>query len=98
MSTSDVSTSFVHQVAGISATAHPYRDDGGGHWVFGLFFFLILATLVATLAWSVFRRGGPGRRVDPAESGRRILAERFARGEIDVEEYQSRLGQLRPPR
>jgi putative membrane protein len=33
-------------------------------------------------------------RVDPYDEARSILAQRFARGEIDVEEYRGRLAEL----
>lgn len=62
----------------------------GHHWwiVFPILLLLIIGVL-ATLLW---RRGrGP---TDPGDSARRILGERFARGEIDVDEYRKRLAQL----
>jgi putative membrane protein len=60
-----------------------------GHWwvVFPILWLLSIVT--AFLLW---RRGGCGPRGgDPA---RRILGERFARGEIGADEYRERLGQL----
>jgi putative membrane protein len=60
-----------------------------GHWwiVFPIFWALFLVA-VLTLFW---RRGcGPHRGYTPQQ----ILAERFARGEIDAEEYENRLNRL----
>jgi putative membrane protein len=59
-----------------------------GHWwiVFPIFW-LILIAVVLTLFWRRCRGGG-----DPAK---RILGERFARGEISADEYRDRLAQLR---
>jgi putative membrane protein len=57
------------------------------HWwiVFPIFWLLLIAVAVA-LFWRRGRHGGG--------SPRRILAERFARGEISADEYRERLGQL----
>ena len=68
---------------------------GAWPWIFPfwiLFWILLVGLFVRFFLW---RRGpwcGPGR------GGRRpdeILAERFARGEIDATEYRSRLDALR---
>lgn len=40
---------------------------------------------------------GPGTGAAHGSEAARILGERYARGEIDDEEYQRRLGQLRGP-
>ena len=57
-------------------------------WVFGLAFFVLIVWVVARAA------GGPrGRRDDTPEQ---ILKRRYARGEIEREEYQRRLNDLRP--
>jgi putative membrane protein len=61
----------------------------------GLWWILILVALVALVVWIV--RSMPGRsepstgRVTPEE----ILRQRYARGEIDDDEYQKRLRELR---
>lgn len=44
--------------------------------------------------WLVLRRRRNGPPGEGGESPRRILAERFARGEIDGDEYRDRLAQL----
>ena len=60
-----------------------------GHcWVVFPILLLILAAIAGAILW---RRRGPG---DGGDSPRRILAERFARGEISGEEYRDRLAQL----
>ena len=51
---------------------------------------LILGALVALGIWAVRRFSEP--RCD--SSARRILEERFARGEIDADEFRSRLAAL----
>jgi putative membrane protein len=63
----------------------------GHHWwiVFPILLLLLIAAAIA-LFW---RRGrSPG---DGNDSSRRILGERFARGEINADEYRERLAQLR---
>jgi putative membrane protein len=66
-------------------------SDGGwhhDHW----FLFPLLWLIVIALAIFFWRRGcGGPRRRDPARS---VLAERYARGEITIEEYLERLGHL----
>lgn len=75
--------------------------DGGGAW-FGLWH-LLWWVLIVALAVVVFRslmRTARGSR-RAADRAFEILRERFARGEIDQEEYQQRLRLLKdgpPPR
>jgi putative membrane protein len=57
-------------------------------WIVFPIFWLLLAAIVAAFLWRRRDRG------DGGDSPRRILAERFARGEISGEEYRDRLGQL----
>jgi putative membrane protein len=72
---------------GLLASTNGWHD---GHWwvVFPILWLLVIATAIV-LFW---RRGCGPRDRDPA---RRILGERFARGEISADEYRERLGQLR---
>jgi putative membrane protein len=72
----------------VHLVAHNWHGD---HWwvVFPVLWLLLTAVVIA-LVWRRSRGGGDSGR----DSARRILGERFARGEIGVEEYQTRLGQL----
>ena len=58
-------------------------------WVVFPVLWLLLAAFVIAVVWRRNRSGTGG-----GDSARRILGERFARGEISVEEYYTRLGQL----
>lgn len=68
------------------------HDLGWGGWlmmVIGMAgFWILLAVLVVALLRSGRRAG------TPVPDAREILAQRFARGEIDAEEYQARLDAL----
>ncbi len=79
---------------------HGYGGWGWGSWiltamVMTLFFALVITAIVAAVRYLV----GPGHHHGPAAApGRRpedILAERFARGEVDDEEYRRRIALLR---
>lgn len=62
----------------------------GWMWLWSLVGLLFLITLVVLAVWAVRRfTGQPG-----SHDARRILEERFARGEIDGDEFRSRLQQL----
>ncbi len=69
---------------------------GPGPWIFPvawLVFLLLFWGAVVTLA-VVWARRRPNRPY-AAGSAKAVLAERFARGEIDAEEYRARLAVLR---
>jgi putative membrane protein len=69
-----------------------YASSGhDGHWwiVFPILWALLIATLIVVL-W----RRGRRHPHDGGDSPKRILGERFARGEIDADEYRERLAQL----
>ncbi|MBT5414834.1 MAG: hypothetical protein HOH66_02730 [Rhodospirillaceae bacterium] len=74
--------------------------QGGGHgWFMGPFmmvFFLILAVVATVLIVRWLGGLGHGGRSDRADGDRAlaVLRERFARGEIDADEYESRRGVL----
>jgi putative membrane protein len=86
-----------------------HMDDGWGIAMIVTmlgFFVLITIVIVVAIAWSV-RSARAGQMVPPVPppastpglgsataSAEQILAERLARGEIDAEEYQSRLDVL----
>ncbi len=66
--------------------------DGWGMMMFGpLFMLLLVAGIAALVVWLV--RGGHGPAQPPASAGRNpvdILKDRFARGEIDKDEFEER--------
>lgn len=69
---------------------HMWGWSGDWMWIWMLLFW---AALVA-LAVGLFHRTDPGRR-DDRDPAREILAKRYARGEIDTDEYEERLAALR---
>ncbi|ADU09733.1 SHOCT domain-containing protein [Micromonospora aurantiaca] len=71
------------------------HDGNGWFWPMGLMMvgWLVLAVIIVAAVWLTV---GTGRRAtDHGDSARRILAERYARGELDDEEYRRRLDGLR---
>jgi len=72
-----------------TVAAGPHWHGGGFPFpVFPLVFLLVL--LVAAVVFGALRRGSWRARSD----ARAVLADRFARGEVDAEEYRSRLSEL----
>ena len=53
-----------------------------------LFGLLVVVGIVALIIWAVLRLTGAGRPGSPGQQARQILDQRFARGEIDQDEYQ----------
>jgi putative membrane protein len=72
-----------------TVAAGPYWH-GGGFPFFVFPAFLVVAFLVTFLVFGVLRRGPWRARSD----ARGVLADRFARGDIDADEYRSRLSEL----
>lgn len=81
-----------------------WRGDGFGWWGFGmmgismvLFWTLLIVIIIALVRH--FGRTSSGtsapRYSDERPSAERLLDERFARGEIDEEEYRARRAALR---
>lgn len=75
---------------------------GGWGWVGVSLGSVLLLALVGFVAWLVVRaadRPGAGSpppaRTAAQGTAERVLADRFARGEIDEDEYRRRLGALR---
>jgi putative membrane protein len=76
------------QIAPLAADSH--WDHHGFWWLpFGLLWLAVLGTVI----WLVVRSVRQGNR-SGVDRARDILAERYARGEVSVEEYRERLGEL----
>ncbi len=62
----------------------------GIHWIWMVVFW---AVAIGLIAWAVTRLAptGPAR---PSDTARMILDERYARGELDDDEYRRRRGEL----
>lgn len=69
--------------------------ESGGGWLMMGFGMLIWVALIALVVWLVIRAVGPRQAAGGSESAEELLRRRFASGEIDTEEYQSRLEALR---
>lgn len=73
--------------------------DGGGHWWAWLIGAVVLLVLVGLVVFAVVRMTAASGTTVSKPSERRsaedLLAERFARGEIDEEEYRRRRDALR---
>jgi putative membrane protein len=73
---------------------HPGWDGPGGWWVvFPIAWFVLIATAVTAFVVLGRRRG----RLSGQRAGERRLAERYAAGEIDEDEYRARLTTLKAP-
>lgn len=71
--------------------------DGGWWWVMGIGWLVVLALLVVVVVVMVRHLGGsgPGSGGDARRQAEDVLAERFARGEIDADEFRQRRDALR---
>lgn len=67
--------------------------DVGSMWLLAGLLMLIWLVLILSVAWLAATRPGRHARV-PTDRAREILADRYASGEIDLEEYRDRLGAL----
>lgn len=71
-----------------------HSDWGWGHMVFGSFMMVVFWALVIAAAVLVVRsfigKSHPGGKQTPENDPLKILRERFARGEIDSEEFEER--------
>ncbi|MBX7444885.1 MULTISPECIES: SHOCT domain-containing protein [unclassified Arthrobacter] len=72
--------------------------QGGGWWLWGVLLLLGIALLVVLAVWAFVggirgggTRGWQGHGRPPASTARRILDERFARGELTADQYREQL-------
>ncbi|MFF7250211.1 SHOCT domain-containing protein [Embleya sp. NPDC008237] len=77
---------------------HMYEDDDGWEWVWGSILMLLLILVIVAAVWLLARGSSLGRTAPGPDSGgssaTEVLAQRYARGEIDTEEYRERLAVL----
>jgi putative membrane protein len=82
-----------------------YNDGGGWMWVFGGLMILGVLVLIGLVVWAVVTvtnrpdRGATtpaGSTIDPGGRARikQVLDERYARGELNTDEYTERLHTL----
>jgi putative membrane protein len=78
---------------------YSYADGGGWMWVFGGLMMVGVLVLIGLAVWAVIaatHRGPTAVATSPVEAGgrartRQVLDERYARGEMNSEEYTERL-------
>jgi putative membrane protein len=73
--------------------ALPLLNWGSGHSGWWPIWPLFWAALIGLAVWLILRRRRDDRR-GPLDPAREILAERFAKGELNAEEYRARLDDL----
>lgn len=71
-----------------------YGMDGAGHMGGMWLWWLIATAVVAAVAWGVVRSTSRNSR-GSAESAEEVLKRRYATGEIDQQEFEKRLRDLR---
>ena len=83
-------------LADTSAHWGPYPGFFPFFWLVPLFWILLVLLIVGLLGRRWRRSGGPGW--SGAVSAESVLSERYARGDIDEQEYRARLEVLRGTR
>lgn len=68
---------------------HDYHFFGGG-WMMFFWWFLIIAVIIISIKWLNDRRTKTSENEKPLE----ILKRRYAKGEIDKEEFEERKKEL----
>ncbi len=87
-------------IAVVLADTHGWDGHmgSGGTWWMAIFGTLMMAGFAVLVVWLVrttaASAGGQSRVDDPFDSARRILAERYASGELSAEEYRERMDHL----
>lgn len=72
-------------------TALHWNGWGSGWWLMMLFMVLVWIAVIGGTVWLVVyltRRAGTGSSMGSAESALDVLNKRYARGEIDKEDYE----------
>ena len=85
---------FASLVPAIAGWSDNHMGGGGWMWLWGAFMVLFWLSVIGVIVWAVIR-GQHHHQPSSSEHARGILAERLARGEIEPEEYNERLGHLR---
>lgn len=72
----------------MNAPQHMMDGWGGFTMFFMIFFWLLIVGLIITLIWFLIKKGGESSTNPSDESSIEILKKRYARGELDEEEYR----------
>jgi putative membrane protein len=82
-------------IATVLADSNDHMMGGDGSWwVWGPVMTVLVLAVIGVVVWLIIRNGHHGGD-EPSRSPRDILGERFARGEINSDEYEERLSKLR---
>jgi putative membrane protein len=81
----------------IAAGYGPWHHHGGPGWwlLFPICFGLLWLLVIGGGGYLLWRRTNAMRPASPSSTAEAVLAERYARGEIDEDEYRERLAVLR---
>ena len=71
-----------------------YGWNSGWMWIWMAALWVIVILIVVAVARGIPRRDDRTRRYDVTRRAHDVLAERYARGEIDTDEYQTRSREL----
>ncbi len=73
---------------------HHMMDGWVSGWPFMILLWITLIALIVTLIWFLVKKAGDSDKRTHDKSARQIIDERFARGEIDSEEYRQMKNEL----